>query len=140
MKEKILEIQLWFAVNKKSILKVIGTMIPVFMGIVIYIQLPLIIDYYWKLRLNHEAKGIIQHVETKRGITQTLEGGKLDVIGFNIDYQYQIEQKTISKSISIPRKLLSWKQQRVIKNWESGDSISVFYHSKNYYQSKLDIE
>ena len=46
MKEKILEIQLWFAVNKKSILKVIGTMIPVFMGIVIYIQLPLIIDYY----------------------------------------------------------------------------------------------
>ena len=91
-------------------------------------------------KFDAEIVGVVDSIIFIKGIQESEIGGKVVTKSYQIDYQYDIEEKTIKQSQMINNITLSNQQKMKLYKLSKGDSVIVVYDSKNPGKSDLKIE
>ncbi len=131
--------KLWMQLYKNDIIGVVKIFTLVLILILIFFKLPKVVKKYTLSQLDSEAIGVVDSIKQRKGINESLDGGKVVVKDYKIDYHFQIKSKRINKSEIIDRSSITLGQSIKLNKIEKGDSILIRYDSKNLERSSIDV-
>lgn len=127
----------WVLNNIKSALTLL---LPIGLIFVIFFNLPKILKRVHTQGFDAETYGILDTVLQHQGIHESLQGGKIVTMSFQIKYHYQVKQEKYVGVAYFRRNMLSEKEKFLLNKLKSNDTIFIKYKSEKPSQSILIVD